>query len=70
MLWKETQGDQLFVYWNGELIFKRWLKGHGFGGHNAVFELYGPPAFFWDQNLDRERGGGDENGLRRHVAAF
>lgn len=30
MLWKERIGDELYVFHNGKLIYKRWIsKGYG-----------------------------------------
>ena len=30
MFWKEIIDNQLFVYYNGKLLYKRWLKlGYG-----------------------------------------
>jgi len=39
MMWKTLHGNELFVWWNGELIFKRWLTQ----GYSMVFDKYGPP---------------------------
>ena len=39
MIWKEIIDDHLYVYFNGQLIFKRWLKQ----GYSMVFEQYGTP---------------------------
>lgn len=30
MIWKERIGDELYVYYNGHLIYKRWIRlGYG-----------------------------------------
>ena len=47
MIWKETFDDQLFVYFNGELIYKRWLRD----GNGVVFDLHWN---YW--RADRDRG--------------
>lgn len=38
-IWKERVGDELYVYWNGKLIYKRWL----WLGYGKVFSKYGQP---------------------------
>lgn len=38
MIWKEIRGHQLFVWWNGELIYKRWLETRA----SVIYDLYGP----------------------------
>lgn len=48
MLWKAPDEDQLYVYWNGRLIFKRHLNGMS-KGQNVVMDLH--HAFtFWDED--------------------
>lgn len=37
MIWKTIVGDELYVRWNGHLIYKRWLTE----GHDKVFDLHG-----------------------------
>jgi hypothetical protein len=35
MFWKEKIGDELYVYFNGQLIYKRWInQGYGMVFHN------------------------------------
>lgn len=30
MIWKERHGDELYVFYNGQLIYKRWIsRGYG-----------------------------------------
>ena len=40
MITKKVVDDQLFVYYNEELIYKRWLKT----GESVVFESVGYPT--------------------------
>jgi hypothetical protein len=37
MIWKEIRDGQLFVFFNGELIYKKWFKT----GQSIVKDLYG-----------------------------
>jgi len=37
MLWKEIQDDQLFVFWNGTLIYKKWFKWN----QSVVLDIWG-----------------------------
>ena len=39
MLWKVVIDNQLYVYYNGKLIFKRWITH----GYSYVFEEHGHP---------------------------
>lgn len=42
MMWKEIKeypNRELYVYWNGVLIYKRWLDD----GYGKVMDLYGSP---------------------------
>lgn len=39
MIWKTLVDNQLFVYRNGELIYKRWV----WRGHGITFDPYGLP---------------------------
>ena len=29
MMWSEREANHLYVYWNGRIIYKRWLKKDG-----------------------------------------
>ena len=40
MIWKEIHGHELYVFWNGILIYKKWLDT----GASLVFNQYGPPT--------------------------
>lgn len=44
MIWKVVRDDQLFVFHDGELIYKKWLIGV-VGVVGVVFNLYGPPSW-------------------------
>jgi hypothetical protein len=37
MLWKERHGDELYVFYNGVLIFKKWLKPKFGKSYSHVF---------------------------------
>lgn len=39
MFWTVRTATELYVYWRGVLIYKRWL-GPGYG---RVFDAWGPP---------------------------
>ena len=39
MFYKEVIGDELYVYFGGSLLYKRWLKLD----YGIVFDKYGPP---------------------------
>ena len=47
MIWKEIHDDQLFVYFNGELIYKKWLLS----GNSVTICLH----WSWWKH-DRDRG--------------
>lgn len=47
VIWKTVSEDQLFVWWNGQLVFKRWLGT----GSNAVFDLH-HTFRFWDEDME------------------
>lgn len=47
MITKEIIDNQLFVYYNGQLIYKRWLKT----GESIVIEKHGPPT--WAHERDK-----------------
>jgi hypothetical protein len=51
LIWKEIFGNQLFVYWRGELIYKRWLKT----GVSVIHDLYGPAI--WNNGFHLWSGG-------------
>lgn len=36
MIWKEVRGHELYVFRNGELIYKRWINS----GYGMVFQNY------------------------------
>lgn len=36
MIWKEIHGDELYVYFNGEVIYKRWISR----GYGVVIDSY------------------------------
>lgn len=38
-IWKKIVGNELYVYWNGSLIYKKWLNT----GHSLIFDAYGSP---------------------------
>lgn len=46
MITKETKDNQLFVYHNGLLIYKKWLDT----GESVVFEKHGIPT--WKHERD------------------
>jgi hypothetical protein len=29
MMWSERRENEIYVYWNGVLVYKRWLKPNG-----------------------------------------
>lgn len=29
MMWSERHGNEVYVFWNGELVYKRWLDDSG-----------------------------------------
>lgn len=41
MMWAKLVNDELYVYWNGRLIYKKWLST----GSSALFDKYGPPIW-------------------------
>lgn len=48
MIHKEKRGNELYVYWRGKLIYKRWLnKGYG-----RVFDAF---RSFVPSNRDKEQ---------------
>lgn len=47
MITKEIKDNQLFVYYNGMLIYKKWLNT----GNSVVFEKYGHPT--WKDERDK-----------------
>lgn len=47
MIWTTVSDDQLFVWWNGQLVFKRWIGT----GSNAVFDLH-HTFRFWDEDME------------------
>lgn len=46
MITKKIVDNQLFVFYNGSLIYKKWLKL----GYSAVFEKHGPPTYSYERN--------------------
>lgn len=40
MMWTVVRDGHLFVYWRGELIYKRWD-----GGYAVLFDPYGSPRW-------------------------
>lgn len=40
MITKKILDNQLFVYYNGSMIYKKWLNTN----HSIVFEKYGQPT--------------------------
>ena len=47
MITKEIKDNQLFVYQNGKLIYKKWLSN----GNSVIFEKYGSPT--WKHERDK-----------------
>lgn len=54
MIWKEIVQDgtvkELFVFRNGELIYKRWIT-YGYG---CIFDSYGPPFYCRSDQIERQ----------------
>ena len=48
MFTKEIINNQLFVYYNGQLIYKKWLLT----GHSIVVEKYGPPTWSYERKIN------------------
>lgn len=46
MITKEIHGDELYVFYNGRLIYKKWLRT----GRSLVFDALGPS---WSPKGDR-----------------
>jgi len=46
MITKEIINNQLFVYYNGQLIYKKWLLT----GQSIVVEKNGPPTLSHERN--------------------
>lgn len=42
MLWKEIRDDQLFVFWNGVLIYKKWFRTR----QSVILDIWG--CTWWD----------------------
>lgn len=38
MIWKERHGNELYVYYNGVLIYKRWIGRRR--SHGRLFQLW------------------------------
>tara|TARA_R110002167_G_scaffold24964_1_gene87131 strand:+ start:7096 stop:7275 length:180 start_codon:yes stop_codon:yes gene_type:complete len=50
MIYKEIKDDQLFVYHNGNLIYKKWLRT----SQSVVFEKFGLPTWSQERGLIAE----------------
>jgi hypothetical protein len=48
MITKEIIDNQLFVYHNGRLIYKKWLNT----GVSIVCEKHGGPTWSWERDND------------------
>ena len=46
MMHVKRVGDELYVYWNGDLLYKKWLNQD----RSLLFDKYGPPI----SNKDRD----------------
>lgn len=56
MIWNEQIGDELYVYYNGELIYKRWISkeyGFTFQNYKKLGEI-NDRRFFLIQKKNRE----------------
>jgi len=51
MLWSATIDDQLFVFWRGQLIYKRW----NWTGRSMMIDSFGHPFVIPDKAADEER---------------
>lgn len=36
MMWSERHGNEVYVFWNGELVYKRWLDDSGRKRHASL----------------------------------
>lgn len=46
MIYKEKIGNELYVWMNGKLLYKRWLSE----GYGIIFDSFGAP---WRPKFDR-----------------
>jgi hypothetical protein len=42
MMWSERHGDEVYVFWNGALVYKRWVKEDGEKRASLLFNEHWP----------------------------
>jgi len=46
MMWSEREGHEVYVFWNGRLVYKRWINADGTKRHPSVLLNEGwPPVW-------------------------
>lgn len=45
MMWSERHGNEVYVFWNGQLIYKRWLNPDGGKQASALFNEHWPTVW-------------------------
>lgn len=43
-MWSERHGNEVYVFWNGELAYKRWLDDRGLKKHASMLANKGWPS--------------------------
>jgi len=47
MMWSERKGNEIYVYRNGVLIYKKWVKEN----NSVIFNNYGHPSWKHDSYI-------------------